>query len=256
MKRTISILTILFLCFCFSGVGLAAPKPPAKICLSLQGSPMVMILVIKAMGKVTTADGPTQFYTVNGVVINPESTAVPPPWNVPVIGTGHMYTGTDENEFHFSVTGSTALSALDVVRLDVEAYWNVSTHSGFLFFRSSNGIEAVYLLNLVDCDLQILPFERPTSGPVITISGYQRVSTTYEFTNLAGSHSVQVSCPEGTKALSGSAYIDWLFAGDRPLVKLEDYPVSDTTWAAWVHNYNTHNVTGAFKVVVICAPCQ
>jgi len=72
-----------------------------------------------------------------------------------------MYTGTDENEFHFSATGSTALSALNVVRLDVEAYWNVSTHSGLLFFRSSNGIEAVYLLNLVDCDLQTLPFEMP-----------------------------------------------------------------------------------------------
>jgi len=161
MKRTISVLTILFLCFCFSGVGVAAPKPPTKICLSLTGSPMTMILVIKAMGKVTTADGPTQFYTVNGALINPESTTVPPPWNVPIIGTGHMYTGTHENEFHFSVTGSTALSALNVVRLDVEAYWNVSTHTGFLFFSSSNGIEAVYLLNLVDCGLQSLPLEIP-----------------------------------------------------------------------------------------------
>ncbi len=159
MKRTISILTILFLCFCFSGVGLAAPRPPAKICLSLQGSPMVMILVIKAMGNVRTADGPTQFYTVNGVIINPESTTVPPPWNVPIIGTGHMYTGANEDEFHFSVTGSTALSALDVVRVDLEGYWNVSSHSGFLFFRSSNGIEAVDLLNMVDCDL---PESKPT----------------------------------------------------------------------------------------------
>lgn len=161
MKRIISVLTILFLCFCFSGVGVAAPKPPTKICLRLTGSPMIMILVIKAMGKVTTADGPTQFYTINGAVINPESTTVPPPWNVPIIGTGHMYTGADENEFHFSVTGSTALSVYNVVRLDVEAYWNVSSHSGFLFFRSSNGIEALYLLNLVDCGLQTLPFEMP-----------------------------------------------------------------------------------------------
>ena len=161
MKPIISILTILFLVFFFSGIGAAAPKPPAKICLSLQGSPMVMILVIKAMGKVTTADGATQFYTVNGVVINPESTTVPPPWNVTIIGTGHMYAGTQENEFHFSVAGSTALSPLNVVRLDVEAYWNVSTHSGLLFFRSSNGIEAVYLLNLVDCGLQSLPLEIP-----------------------------------------------------------------------------------------------
>jgi hypothetical protein len=160
MKRIISILTILFLVFCFSGIGVAAPKPPAKICLSLQGSPMVMILVIKAMGKVTTAGGPTQFYTVNGVMINPEST-IPPPWNVPIIGTGHMYTGTHENEFHFSVTGSTALGAYNVVSLDVEAYWNVSTHSGLLFFRSSNGIEAFYLLSAVDCGLQTLPFEMP-----------------------------------------------------------------------------------------------
>ena len=56
--------------------------------------------------------------------------------------------------------------------------------------------------------------------------------------------------------LSGAAYIDWLFATDRPLVKLEDYPMSDTTWRAVLSNYNTHNVTGAFKVVVICAPCQ
>lgn len=84
MKRIISILTILFLVFCFSGIGVAAPKPAAKLCLSLQGSPMVMILVIKAMGKVTAAEGPTQFYTVNGVVINPASTTVPPPWNVPI----------------------------------------------------------------------------------------------------------------------------------------------------------------------------
>lgn len=161
MKRIISILTILFLVFCFSGIGVAAPKPPAKICLRLQGSPMVMILVIKAMGKVTTADGPTQFYTVNGVVMNPESITLPPPWNLTVIGTGHMYTGTHENEFHFSVAGSTALSAPNVVRLDLEAYWNVSNHSGLLFFKSSNGIEAVYLLGVVDCDLQTLPFERP-----------------------------------------------------------------------------------------------
>jgi hypothetical protein len=164
MKRIISILTILFLVFCFSGIGVAAPKPPAKICLKLQGSPMVMILVIKAMGKVTTADGPTQFYTVNGVVINPESTTVPPPWNLPVIGTGHMYTGADENEFHFSVAGSTALSAHNVVRLDLEVYWDVSNHSGLLFFKSSNGIDAFYLLSAVDCGLQTLPHEMP---PVI-----------------------------------------------------------------------------------------
>ncbi len=164
MKRIISILTVLFLVFCFSEIGVAAPKPPAKICLSLQGSPMVMILVIKAMGKVTTADGATQFYTVNGVIINPESTTLPPPWNVPVIGTGHMYTGTNENEFHFSVAGSTAFSALNVVRADVEAYWNVSTHSGLLFLKSSNGINAFYLLSSVDCGLQSLPLEIP---PVI-----------------------------------------------------------------------------------------
>jgi hypothetical protein len=72
-----------------------------------------------------------------------------------------MYTGTHENEFHFSVTGSTALGAYNVVSLDVEAYWNVSTHSGLLFFRSSNGIEAFYLLSAVDCGLQTLPFEMP-----------------------------------------------------------------------------------------------
>jgi hypothetical protein len=254
MKRTISILTILFLCFCFSGVGLAAPKPPAKMCLSLQGSPLVMILVIKAMGNVRTADGTTQFYTVNGVIINPESTTVPPPWNAPIIGTGHMYTGANENEFHFSGTGSTALSPLDVVRVDAEVYWNVSSYSGSLFFKSSNGIEGVYLLNLVGCDPQILPFERPTSDPVIAISGYQRVTATEEFTNLAGSHFGQASCPEGTKALGGTAYIDWLSAADRPLVHVDDFPSGDTGWTGVVSNYNAHNVTGGLKVVVICAP--
>ena len=162
MKRIISILTILFLVFCFSGIGVAAPKPPTKMCLRLEGSPVVMILVIKAMGKVTTSDGPTQFYTVNGVVINPETTTLPPPFNVPVIGTGHMYTGTHENKFHFSATGSTALFAHTVVRLDVEVYWDVLDHSGMLFFKSSNGIETYYLIDGVDCGLQSIPFEMPT----------------------------------------------------------------------------------------------
>jgi hypothetical protein len=97
-----------------------------------------------------------------------------------------------------------------------------------------------------------------SSAPVITsqatgISGYERVSVTIDFTNLAGSQSGHVTCPGGKKALGGSAYIDWLYAGDRPLVKMEDYPSSDTAWTAWVNNYNTHNVNGAFKVVVICA---
>ena len=161
MKRIISLLTILVLVVCFSGVGAAAPKPPAKICLKLEGSPMVMILVIKAIGKVTTADGPTPFYMVNGVVINPESTPLPPPWNLPIVGTGHMYMGAHANEFHFSASGSTALSAFNVVRLDLEGYWDVSNPSGLLFFKSSNGIEAFYLLGVGDCDLQSLPFEMP-----------------------------------------------------------------------------------------------
>jgi len=97
-----------------------------------------------------------------------------------------------------------------------------------------------------------------SSAPVITaqaaaINGYERIVTTENFTNLAGTHSAQASCPSGKKALGGSAYIDWLFAGDRPLVKLEDYPSNDTTWNGTVSNYNDHSVTGAFKVVVICA---
>ena len=254
MRRAVSIFTVLFLCFSFSAVGLAAPKPPAKMCLGLQGSPMVMIVVTKSMGTVRIADGNTQFYSVNGVIINPEGTAVPPPWNAPITGTGHMYTGDNQNEFHFSITGSTAFGPLDLVRLDAEGYWNVSSYSGSLFFKSSNGIEGVYLLNLVGCDPQSLPFDNPTSGPVIAITGYQRVTVTEDFTNLLGSKFVQASCPEGTKALSGTAVIDYLSAADRPLTQVDDYPMSDTQWTGVVSNYNGHAINGGLKVVVICGP--
>ena len=100
-----------------------------------------------------------------------------------------------------------------------------------------------------------------SGAPVVTsqanaISGYERIYHTEEFENLSGSTSAQVSCPSGKKALGGSAYIDWLYAGDRALVKLEDFPSNDTTWTAWCSNYNDHAVTGAFRVVVICAKCQ
>ena len=100
-----------------------------------------------------------------------------------------------------------------------------------------------------------------SGAPVVTssataLSGYERVSHTEEFSGLTGAHAAQASCPAGKKALGGSAYIDWLFAGDRPLVNLEDYPLNDTTWSATLSNYNDHAVNGAFKVVVICAKCQ
>jgi len=131
MKRIILILTILLLVVCLAGVAAPAPTPPrTKICLSLTSSPMIMTIFIKSMGKVTTADGPTQFYTINGVIFNPESTTIPPPWNTPIVGTGHLYTGVHENKFHFSVTGSTTLGMYTVVRLDLKGYWDVSTHLG------------------------------------------------------------------------------------------------------------------------------
>jgi hypothetical protein len=120
---------------------------------------------------------------------------------------------------------------------------------GFVEFTATQPVVALTLRQ--DSDLL-------SSAPVLTseasgITGYEQVSKTIDFTNLAGASFGQVNCPTGKKALGGSAYIDWLSAGDRPLAKLEDHPANNTTWSAALVNYNTHSINGAFKVVVICA---
>ncbi len=132
-----------------------------------------------------------------------------------------------------------------------EAPFNMST-DGYLEVTATQPVVALTLRQ----DNNLL-----SAAPVITaaataITGYERVVTTENFTGLLGAHSAQATCPSGKKALGGSAYIDWLFAGDRPLVRLEDYPSNDTTWHATLSNHNDHAVNGAFKVVVICAKCQ
>ncbi len=104
------------------------PKPPANICLEMLTNPLVfsgyLPLVVKPVASMTMANGPTNYYALNGwIMFGGNSMAVL------LSGTGHMDKNTN-GLFHFSVKGSGAENGPTLIMIHVEGYWNVITKTG------------------------------------------------------------------------------------------------------------------------------
>ena len=133
MKHKLYLLVLLVLFPFLAGETLAAPKPPANICFQLiPTSPpvftLVISLVVKSVGSMTMADGPTNFYAINGYSHIGNSSGE----TSHVTGTGHMDKDTN-GMFHFSVGGSGILPVFSTIQ--IEGYWNLVTKAGNGFGR-------------------------------------------------------------------------------------------------------------------------
>lgn len=140
MKHKILVVVVLVLFVFFAGeVSAAAPKAPTKLCLSTSlhvGSitiPILMALMVKSVGNMTMVDGTNNFYGINGFLFS--EPGVSPPWNFPVYGTGHMMKDPGNVDwFHFTITGSTANTALVIFfTANLECYWDTVNKTGILW---------------------------------------------------------------------------------------------------------------------------
>lgn len=155
MKRIVIALMIIFFSFCYGGEVLAAGyKPPSAICFNLQGGTEILTLTIKAMGKVTMADGSTQFYAINGVFFDPSDG-----FSMPLAGTGYMSSGQYNRIFNFDVTASgfyqtqrviNYLGDWDVVEGSGELVYSGYTAEGFFY-------QGIFSITAVDCKAQTIP---------------------------------------------------------------------------------------------------
>lgn len=133
MKRLLLVPLVLTLLFFLLGEAMAAPKPPAKLCLDMNpGLNSFVVIVTKSVTNVTMADGATAFYSVNGAIF---ASPGHPQWNAPLVGTGHMYKGADADWFHFSASGFLVSPyGFDIV--SVEVFWDVVAKTGTLHYMS------------------------------------------------------------------------------------------------------------------------
>jgi hypothetical protein len=104
----------------------AALKPPATLCLDLQGGGggILAALTLKPFGaKVPLAAGKERFYEVLGAVRLNED----PVEGIPVSGSGHL----DEEVLHLSITGGNFSGAFLTFRSAVyEVRWNLVSRTG------------------------------------------------------------------------------------------------------------------------------
>lgn len=132
MKQKVFILILLVLFLVPAAETVAAPKPPSNICLELipvppSAIPFVMSLVVKSVGAMAMADGPTGFYAVNGAMLL--AGGMDPPM-FHMTGAGHMDKNT-EGLFHFSVvSGLQPFSGNNFLIIYIEGNWNVVTKTG------------------------------------------------------------------------------------------------------------------------------
>ncbi len=160
MKRILLITLVLTLLFLVLGEAMAAPRPPAKLCLDMNPDlNSFLVIVTKSVTSVTMADGATPFYSVNGVIFASPGVQQ---WNAALAGTGHMYKGADANWFHFSASGFVVSPyGFDIV--SVEVFWDVAESTGTLHYWSpGTAFKSTITPHLMSCGTIEIP---PMPGP-------------------------------------------------------------------------------------------
>ncbi len=131
MKRKPFVLMGLAFFLLFAGnAQAAAPKPPANLCLGITSSSPPLLgyvaAVVKSAASVTTADGPTNYYALNGWSVIEGTVML---GTVLLNGTGHMDKNTN-GLFHFSVRGTGFGGVAYFNMIYLEGHWNVITKTG------------------------------------------------------------------------------------------------------------------------------
>ncbi len=161
MKRLLLIVPIvLTLLFFLFGDAMAAPKPPAKLCLDMNpGLNSYLVIATKSFASITMGDGATPLYSVNGVIFASPHVQQ---WNAALVGTGHMYKGADAEWFHFSASGFlVGPYGFDIV--SVEVFWDVVANTGTLHYWSpATGYKSTITPHLISCGTIEIP---PMPGP-------------------------------------------------------------------------------------------
>ncbi len=142
MKHKLLVFSVLVLFLVLAGETMAASKPPATICLSLDptvpGTAFFTTLTVKSIGNVKMVNGQTNIYAISGFIFTPPGG---PQWDYPLAGTGHMYK-SEPDVFHFSVTGSTLFSGVYYTTY-LEGYWDVVDKKGLVSAKTAGTVNNV-----------------------------------------------------------------------------------------------------------------
>ena len=163
MKKTVTVALILALFLLLVGVAIvAAPRPPARVCLQWEGSNVVMPLVIKKAGRaLLLQDGRLNFYAIHGEMQDGV-------FSVPFEGTGYV-SGTT---FRFGLEGkylNTAGPPPVIGVLYMEGTWDLETATGVLYsweFQSDGDSFPVVsvVLSEIPCSDIVIPFAAGSAG--------------------------------------------------------------------------------------------
>ncbi len=131
MNHKFLVLFLLVSLIFMAGESPAASQPPSKICAQMVDTQnpsnfLRVILIVKSAGSMKASGGPVSAYAINGFVFSQPGVDK---WNYPLAGAGYM--NKTENEFDFSLAGSTLFSGT-FFSVSFFGYWDVANKDGVM----------------------------------------------------------------------------------------------------------------------------